>query len=218
MELAIDAVGEVSSVAVSERGELRAEITWASGRRHTPTLIPMVDRACTIADCARSDLELVIVDAGPGAYGGIRAGMAAAEGIAIALGLPCVAVGRLEIEAWAHVGAGTITAIHRAARGAWAWQSFEGDAASWRPLSEPRTGSEAELHEALACAGGSVCGDAELLERPAERVLGSPANARRAALLVELGWRRFQAHGGSPPRELEAIYLRDPAIGPQPQR
>ena len=106
MELAIDAVGEVSSVAVSERGELRAEITWASGRRHTPTLIPMVDRACTIADCARGDLELVIVDAGPGAYGGIRAGMAAAEGIAIALGLPCVAVGRLEIEAWAHVGAG----------------------------------------------------------------------------------------------------------------
>lgn len=217
MELAIDAVGEVSSVAVSERGELRAEITWASGRRHTPTLIPMVDRVCAIAGCERSDIELVIVDAGPGAYGGIRAGMAAAEGIAIALGLPCVAVGRLEIEAWAHAGAGAITAIHRAARGAWAWQSFDGDANSWTALSEPRTGSEAELHETLSCAGGAVCGDAALLERPAERVLGTPANARRAALLAELGWRRYQEHGGSPPRELEALYLRDPAIGPQPQ-
>ena len=217
MELAIDAVGEVSSVAVSERGALRAEITWASGRRHTPTLIPMVDRVCGIAGCGRGDLELVIVDAGPGAYGGIRAGMAAAEGIAIALELPCVAVGRLEIEAWAHAGAGPVTAIHRAARGAWAWQSFDGDANAWAALSEPRTGSEAELHEALACAGGAVCGDAALLERPAARVLGTAANARRAALLAELGWRRFQAHGGSPPRELEAIYLRDPAIGPQPQ-
>lgn len=223
MELSIDAVGEISSVAVSERGALLAEITWASGRRHTPSLIPMIDRACEIAAGGRDPaaikprLELIIVDVGPGAYGGIRAGMAAAEGMAIALGLPCVGVGRLEIEAWAHAGADPVTAIHRAARGAWAWQTFRGSAGAWRADCEPRTGAEPELRDALAHAGGAVCGDVALLSEPAPNPIGSPANARRAALLAELGWRAYAQSGGVAPGELQPLYLREPAIGPQPR-
>ena len=44
MELAIESVGEQSSVAISDAGLLLAEITWVSGRRHTPSLVPMIDR------------------------------------------------------------------------------------------------------------------------------------------------------------------------------
>lgn len=223
MELAIDTVGEVSSVAVGERGGLVAEITWASGRRHTPSLVPVIDQACEIAAgggdpaAIKPRLELICVDVGPGAYGGIRAGMAAAEGMAIALGLPCVGVGRLEIEAWAHVGAGVVTAVHRAARGAWVWQTFSGGFDAWRASCEPRTGDEADLREALAHAGGAVCGDLDLLSESPPNPIGSAGNARRAALLAELGWRKFAESGGVAPGDLQPLYLREPAIGPQPQ-
>ena len=223
MELAIDTVGEVSSVAVSEQGALVAEITWAGGRRHTPSLVPMIDRACEIAAgggdpaAIKPRLDLIIVDVGPGAYGGIRAGMAAAEGMAIALGLPCVGAGRLEIEAWAHVGAGVVTAVHRAARGAWVWQTFSGGSDDWRARCEPSSGGEAELREALARAGGVACGDLDLLSEPPPNPIGSAGNARRAALLAELGWRKYAESGGVAPGELQPLYLREPAIGPQPR-
>ena len=232
MELAIETVGELSSVAVSDDGQLLGEITWASGRRHTPSLVPMIERVCALADPAgdatatRSRLEVVIVDVGPGAYGGIRAGMAAAIGLATALDLQCVGVGRLELQSYAHAGAGSATAIHRASRRSWVWQTFAASPRAWEAAAEASLGSVDELLEALGSSAGAViCGDTELLEEAqrerlaaSSAVIGAPAlNIRRAALLAELGRRRWQSGGAVPPAALEPLYLRDPAIGPQPQ-
>ena len=235
MELSIDTVGERSSVAVSERGELLTELTWVSGRRHTPSLTPMIDLVCRqtgSADMVRAKLEVVFVDLGPGAYGGIRAGMAAAEGLAVALNLPCVGVGRLEIEAYQHTGSGLAAAVHRAARGTWAWQVFWGPIDRWRALDAPQTGSAFELSRSLADATrvagrpGIVCGEPHLIDDDTWQSLraaswsASPAalNVRRASLLAELGWIRYSEGGGQPPAALEPLYLREPAIGPQPPR
>ena len=238
MELSIDTVGERSSLAVSDQGALLAEITWRSGRRHTPSLTPMIDQVCALASeqgssgDVREGLEAVFVDVGPGAYGGIRAGMAAAAGLAVALELPCVGVGRLEIEAWAHAGAGMSAAIHRAARETWAWQLFWGPLDRWRPYAAPRTGNVQKLAQDLTDAArvinrpGLVCGEAHLLDavsqealRRAKWSLATPSlSIRRASLLAELGWRELSAGRAVPPAALEPLYLRDPAIGPQPPR
>ncbi len=233
MELSIDTVGEHSSVAVSDQGRILTEISWESGRRHTPSLMPMVDLVCRQTgntEVVKGELQAVFVDIGPGAYGGIRSGMAAAEGLAVALDLPCVGVGRLEIETYQHIASGLAVAIHRAARDTWAWQAFWGPIDRWRPLESPKTGVEFELLRALGDArrlvgrAGVLCGEPEQLGTDAAAsvneagwALSPPSlNRRRAGILAELGWRRLQAGNGAPPAALEPLYLREPAIGPQP--
>ena len=231
MELAIETVGETSSVAVSDGGQLMSEITWASGRRHTPSLVPMIDRVCALADAegeartTRSRLEVVIVDVGPGAYGGIRAGMAAAIGLAAALDLQCVGVGRLELQSYAHAAAGSATAIHRASRRSWVWQTYSGAAHGWTPQADPSLGSVEEMLDALtATESAAICGDTDLLEDSQRERLaatsllieGAAQNVRRASLLAELGYRHWREGRAVPPAALEPLYLRDPAIGPQP--
>lgn len=232
MELAIETVGELSSVAVSDDGCLLGEITWLSGRRHTPSLVPMIERVCALADAegearaTRARLEVVIVDIGPGAYGGIRAGMAAAIGLATALDLECVGVGRLELQSYAHAAAGSATAIHRASRRSWVWQTFSATRGGWEATAQPSIGGVEEMLEALgASAGAVICGDTALLD-DAQRaalesartlVTGEALNTRRAALLAELGHQRWREGGAVAPAALEPLYLREPAIGPQPQ-
>ena len=235
MELSIDTVGEQSGVAVSERGRVLTEISWQSGRRHTPSLTPMIDLVCRQtgnAEIVKRELEAVFVDIGPGAYGGIRSGMAAAEGLAVALDLQCVGIGRLEIEAYQHASSGLAAAIHRASRTTWAWQMFWGPLNRWRELEQAKTGSAFELQRAFADAmrfagrPGIICGEPERLDAKTSEALRSEGwmmsppslNARRAGILAELGWRRLQDGQGVPPAALEAMYLREPAIGPQPQQ
>ena len=235
MELSIDTVGEQSSVAVSDRGRVLTEVSWRSGRRHTPSLTPMIDFVCRQtgnAEIVKQELEAVFVDVGPGAYGGIRSGMAAAEGLAVALDLQCVGVGRLEIEAYQHASSGLAAAIHRASRTTWAWQIFWGPLDRWRELAPAMTGEEFELLRALGDArrfagrSGIVCGEPDRLSDDASASLqdagwtsSPPAlNGRRAGILAELGWRRLQDGQGVPPAALEPLYLREPAIGPQPSQ
>jgi tRNA threonylcarbamoyladenosine biosynthesis protein TsaB len=229
VELSIDSVGLQSSVAVSDAGRPLVEISWPTGRRHTPSLIPTVDEAMRRAGAERSQLTAVFVDVGPGAYGGIRAGMAAATAIALALGLPAVGVGRLEIEAYAHAAAGVVTAVHAAGRRQWAVARYRGPASQWREEAEPRLVAAGDLAAALGEGPvGVCCGDLEALPDATRAALqddgwtlsGGAANMRRAALLAELGWRRLEAARARGddlhPARLQPIYLREPAIGPQP--
>jgi tRNA threonylcarbamoyladenosine biosynthesis protein TsaB len=241
MELAIDTVGMTSSVAVSDEGAPLAEITWPSGRRHTPALIPMIDAVVRAADIDRTDLTAIAVDVGPGAYGGIRAGMATAGALAVVMGVPAIGVSRLEIEAYPHAAAArgaTIAAVHRAGRGQWALALYTGAGDDWREALPPSICSRTELVDKLRALSGAglLCGEADQLGDGALSQLGarhnavaSPdawaivtgaANGRRALVLGEIAWRRLQ--GASDPArafspdQLAPIYLRPPAIGPQP--
>lgn len=231
MELAIDAVGAQSSVAVSDEGVLVAEITWPTGRRHTPTLVPMIDQVCRLAGVARADLRAVFVDVGPGAYGGIRAGMAAATGVALALDLPLIGVDRLQIDAYAHAAArGPIVALHDASRGQLAVGVYHGPAAHWREELAPALLTPAALADRLRGLGevGVLCGEVAALGDAAVShlsqqgwtVAGPAASIRRAGVLAELGWRelaRLRAAGHErPSHPPEPLYLREPSIGPPP--
>ena len=227
MELAIDSVGEHASVAISDEGRPVAEITWPSGRRHTPSLVPAIDEVCRLAGRERAEITALFVDVGPGAYSGIRAGMAAAIGVALALGAPVVGVGRLEVEAYAHAAAAAaVAAVHRARRGQWALAVYRGPPCRWREEQPPHLLDEAPLIDALhgIGEGGVLCGEVDALAESVRArlceagltIAGPAAAQRRAGLLAELGWRRLRAGGAFGPGDLEPLYLREPAIGPQP--
>lgn len=94
--LAIDSATHACSAAVVEDGRPRARGLVISGRGQAEILMPMVVEAMAEAGRAFSDLDLVAVTRGPGGFTGIRIGMAAARGIALAAGCPCVGVDTLD--------------------------------------------------------------------------------------------------------------------------
>ena len=97
--LAIETATPASSVALGENGALTALNVRVDRRGHVGFLIPAIDFCFERTGWDPSDIDLVMVDYGPGPYTGIRAGMATAQAFAAALGVPLVGVSSLTVQA-----------------------------------------------------------------------------------------------------------------------
>lgn len=95
-------------------------------------------------------VDLVLVGSGPGSYSGTRVGIAAAQGVAIALGCPAVAVPSIVAVPSADGGAKCL-AIGDARRGTYWWAWVE----NFQMSGEPMLGDAAELLEVVRCAAES---------------------------------------------------------------
>src|SRR5207244_5020113 len=73
-------------------GSRRGGATWAAGRPHGAQLLPAVGRLHGEANLRRSRIRGVIVGTGPGAFTGLRVGLATAKAIAHELKVPIVGV------------------------------------------------------------------------------------------------------------------------------
>lgn len=73
-------------------GRLVASTTWLAGFRHGEELLPRLDALLQEAGIARSELSGVAVGTGPGAFTGLRVGIATAKGLAHGLGLPILGI------------------------------------------------------------------------------------------------------------------------------
>lgn len=73
-------------------GEPRAVASWPAGYRHGETLLPALDRLLAEGRFARSQIAGIVVGTGPGAFTGLRVGIATAKGLAHGLGRPIVGV------------------------------------------------------------------------------------------------------------------------------
>ncbi len=217
MELSIDTASELASLALSREGTSVAERTWRCRRNHTVELLPAIDELLAQSGAHKRDLTAVFVCAGPGMYTGLRVGISVAQGLARALGLPALAVGRLELDAYPHAaGGGPIVAVHRAGRGELAWASYRGE--PWREMTPPRLSSPEALVGAIE-DGSVVVGEVDeklaALLKGHEVILGEPLDGGRARALAELGFARLKAGETAEPALLRPVYLRPPAIGPQ---
>lgn len=70
--------------------------TWEAGHRHGETLLPAIGRSFDEGDIQPSSLAGIVVGTGPGAFTGLRVGMATAKGLAHGLGIPLVGVSTAE--------------------------------------------------------------------------------------------------------------------------
>jgi tRNA threonylcarbamoyladenosine biosynthesis protein TsaB len=84
--LAIDTAGSACSAAVTRNGAVLASERRAMRHGHGEALLPMIDRVMTAACLRPSRVEIVAAAIGPGGFTGIRVGLAAAHGIALATG------------------------------------------------------------------------------------------------------------------------------------
>ena len=221
-ELSIDTASSLASVALSRGGEVIAESTWQCQRNHSVELLPAIKRLLADVSESASDLTAVFVSVGPGMYTGLRVGVATAQGLARASGLPLVGVGRLELDAYPHASfAGDVIAVHRAGRGDLAWATYRDG--PWRELAPPHLTKPDELADGLGqrtLLTGEI--DEELTALLAERAgnraeIAAPATLGRSVALAELGHSRLEAGAAHEPALVAPVYLRPPAIGPQTQ-
>ncbi|MDA1088812.1 MAG: tRNA (adenosine(37)-N6)-threonylcarbamoyltransferase complex dimerization subunit type 1 TsaB [Proteobacteria bacterium] len=155
--LGFDTAASACSAALSDDGKIIARRFEAMARGQAEHLMGMIADVMEEAGKAYQDLDLLAVTTGPGSFTGLRIGLAAARGLALAGDLACMGVTTLEV-----VAAGVQASERDGATLLVAIESKRDDifvqvfAAGLAPLSPP----QAVLPDALAAvlAGVSITG------------------------------------------------------------
>jgi tRNA threonylcarbamoyladenosine biosynthesis protein TsaB len=94
--LAFETATEVCSVALYLDGEVieRHEI---APRLHAEYALPWAEELLTQAGIKRSQLDVIAISRGPGAFTGVRLAIALGQGIALALGKPMIGISTLMV-------------------------------------------------------------------------------------------------------------------------
>ena len=202
------------------------ERTKEMQRGHAEALLPMILSAMRDADRRFTDLDLVAVTVGPGAFTGLRVGLAAARGIALAAGLSCFGVTTLEAIAeaidWPTLArCPVLVALDNKQGGVYA-QMFQ----AGRPLEPPSVQTAQTLGARCLGVRVAIAGDGSPMMVAALRGAGSyvrevteiavppyPTASRVAAIAA----RRWLA-GERPSAPPAPLYLRPPTTGPRPAR
>lgn len=217
--LAIDTAGPVCAAALAESDAASPLLASASeriGRGHAELLMPMIGDVLGKAGVGYPDLGLIAVTTGPGSFTGVRIGISAARGLALALGIAARGISVLDVLCEQARGddGGTVAAALDAGHGDVFIQAVSGTPAE-TVLPAARM-PLAKVVDALRGAGGPI------------RLIGSAAPALLAETGDPAGWSvagtpdhadigllasmALSGAGASPPRPL---YLRAPDAKPQ---
>lgn len=215
--LAFETATEACSVAVYDDGRVLERFEIAP-RRHAELALPWAEALLVEAGIARGQLDAVAVGRGPGAFTGVRLAIALAQGIALALDRPVVALSSLEVLAMrADAAPGTpVLAAIDARMGEVYSQAFVREAGDLRPLAPARVGAPGAIElpgDATGWAGvgtGFSAVDAALQARLAPRFTTIDALALpRAGDLARLAAAAYARGEAVAPERVEPAYLRD---------
>jgi tRNA threonylcarbamoyladenosine biosynthesis protein TsaB len=106
--VAVETATETVGVAVRSGSGLQAELSLTGRRRHVESLTPALEHLLAQVGVTTADIDVLAVDVGPGLFTGLRVGIAAAKGLAQALGVGVLGATSLEI-----LTAGAAEAGHR---------------------------------------------------------------------------------------------------------
>ncbi len=92
--LALDTATEACSAALLI-GEQVIERSEIAPRRHAEIILPMIESLLAEAGISRRQIDAIAVGRGPGAFTGVRLAISVAQGLALGLDVPVVAVSSL---------------------------------------------------------------------------------------------------------------------------
>jgi tRNA threonylcarbamoyladenosine biosynthesis protein TsaB len=92
MILGIETATSRMSIALLGGGEIVGSYSALSHNAHDALLVPVVERMVRDLNLTMQALTAIAVSSGPGSFTGLRIGMAAAKGYALALGIPLITV------------------------------------------------------------------------------------------------------------------------------
>ncbi|MCB5201466.1 tRNA (adenosine(37)-N6)-threonylcarbamoyltransferase complex dimerization subunit type 1 TsaB [Neorhizobium sp. T786] len=208
--LAIDTAGVDCSAALydSETGRMLAAVTDMIGKGHAERLMAVIDEVLAQAALELKDVDRIAVVIGPGSFTGIRVGVAAARGLALALDISSVGITTLETLAAMHLGEPSgrpLLVAMDAKRNELYVQTF---AADGRHLSEPVAMSPEDTASLASSLSADVAGSGRALVMGEENA--AVADRFDIATVARLG--ALKTEEASRPKPL---YLRGPDAKPQ---
>lgn len=216
--LAIETTTEACSVALVHGEEIIARSELAP-RRHAELALPMADALLAEAGLGRHALDAIAVGRGPGAFTGVRLGVALAQGIAFGLDRPVVPVSSLAalaLEAPDEDDGSAILAVIDARMGEIYAASFRrADTGELVALDQERVCTPTGLVLPEASAWNVVgTGWATYADALLARLTGALKHARsecypQARHVAALAVREYRAGRAVPPEQALPVYLRD---------
>ena len=208
LTLAFDTSAEACSVALLRNGAVLAEEREYMARGHAAALIPMVDRVVLAANESLSAIGIVGVVAGPGSFTGLRAGIAAAHGFALASRARAVGVSAFEavaLRALEDTGrSASVLCVLETRRSDYFAQGFGVDGTALTAASVMTSG---EIGERLSRGGCILAGNAAL-RLVSELSRAGIARAPGDGLPVAADVARLAERAGK--NGLDPLYLRAP--------
>ncbi len=217
--LAIETSTPGASVALVEDKTTLAAASRIDRVGHATFLVPAIDFCFDQVGWSPQDLDAVIVDVGPGLYTGIRVGLATAQGLAAAMGIPVVpatSVDALALEA--RTGHRTIWTVVDVRRGEFA-------VARYRPvpggviressteLVEPDVlRAQLESYHGESLVVGDVNALPDRVMRGLHRAKTGRPRYPYAVALAEAGRGRFERDEYPDPEDVRPVYLREPDV------
>ena len=142
MLLAIDTATPTLSLALFDGYQVHAESTWRTVNRHTVELAPAIQKMLTGLQLSPSDLTALAVSQGPGSFNGLRIGFSVAQGLALALNIPLIAVPTLDITVAPQPSfKGNLLAVAQAGRGRIVACTYRWRTSAWVSMNDTRIDS-----------------------------------------------------------------------------
>lgn len=194
--LGLDTSAKHCSVAVACRGRVLSSNHASTERGQAEALFPLILETMRDSGVELNELSAVGTGTGPGSFTGVRLGVSAARGLALALGVPVVGISAFDLAAFGQ--SCRVLAIVDAGKGfAYAKACPDGDAVHFAVGESP-----GRFNERLPVVGFRSCDIAASL---GTEPLPPKHREGEAAALIAAG---RLPHAGPPP---EPVYLR-PAV------
>jgi tRNA threonylcarbamoyladenosine biosynthesis protein TsaB len=215
--LAIDTALGACAAAVldSSVGALLASESVLMARGHAEAIMPIIARVMDKAQCEFSQLNRVAVTVGPGSFTGLRVGISAARGIALAAAKPAIGLSTLSALAAPHVAARTGDTIIAAVDARNEQVYFQVFAPNGTTIVTPRLDRVRAAVRAVPVGPTVITGSAAALV-VAHWPSGSPAPHVEEHAAPDIGWvARLGAAAQDEGTAPKPLYLRRPDARPQ---
>jgi tRNA threonylcarbamoyl adenosine modification protein YeaZ len=215
--LAIDtALAACSAAILDTNGGIIARESLPMLRGHAEALMPLIGRIMDAAHTAFRDVDRVVVTTGPGSFTGLRVGIAAARGIALATGKPAVGLSTLSAYAAPYLADDDNAPVVVAIDARHSHVYLQVFAAGGRTVTGPRLAPLNEAVRAAAAAPARIVGSAAQMVADGLAVTDATPLHVDGAGAPDIDWvARMGAalpDGQSPPKPQ---YLRAPDAQPQ---
>ncbi len=214
--LLINTATGAGSVALTFGESLVGELLLNLKSTHSDRLLPVIKQLLDDTGTALAGLDAIAVVVGPGAFTGLRVGVATAKGLALAVGKPLIGVSSLQALACQVPCTSLPVCVLLDARkqevyaGLFQWQEGEP-----RPVAPERVIPPGRLldefnGDVLFLGDGAVAYRTLIEERLGPRAHFAPwvCHVLRAGSAAPLALAAFQAGHGVAPRELLPVYIR----------
>jgi len=216
--LAIDTALEACSAAVldTDHRAIVATESLAMRKGHAEAVMPLIARVMDRAQIEFKELDRIAVTTGPGSFTGLRVGISAARGIALAAGKPAIGLTTLAGFAAPHIAEDDLRPVVAAIDARHGHVYLQSFGLGGRTLVAPKI---APLRDAVRAA---LAGQARVVGTAADMIAAAWPKAEPPPALIEqrgapditwiarLGAAAADGHG--PPKPL---YLRAPDAQPQ---